>query len=343
MHSGIAVDAGMPMQTATEPNTRPSIDRLGGETMGTTWSVQWVAPERDLGSDSRQRLHVLHARAQACLDRVIAQMSHWEADSDLSRFNRADAGWVRLPDALMEVLACALDIARTSDGAFDPTLGELSALWGFGPGGPVPAPPSPDRLEAARERAGWEQLRLDRDASRAYQPGGLQLDLSAIAKGHAVDRIVTSLQEAGVPAALVEVGGELRAYGRKAGGACWRVLVETAHDIDAELLAEVVVLDDCAVATSGDRWHRFRHAGMDYAHTLDPRTGAPLLQAPLAATVIADQAMHADAWATALSVLPRDAALALAAREDIALRLIGCGDAAVEIARTAAFTRRMAA
>jgi thiamine biosynthesis lipoprotein len=331
------------MQTATAATTPPPLDRLGGETMGTTWSVQLVAPERDLGSDSRQRLHVLHARAQACLDRVVAQMSHWESDSDLSRFNRADAGWVRLPDALMEVLACALDIARTSDGAFDPTLGELSALWGFGPGGPVPAPPSLDRLEVARRRAGWQRLRLDRDAACAYQPSGLQLDLSAIAKGHAVDRIVTGLQEAGVPAALVEVGGELRAYGRKTDGASWRVLVETAYDIDAELPAEIVVLDDCAIATSGDRWHRFRHAGMDYAHTLDPRTGAPLLQAPLAATVIADQAMHADAWATALSVLPRDAALALAAREDIALRLVRRGDAPVQIARTAAFERRVAA
>ena len=331
------------MQNAIAATTPPPRDRLGGETMGTTWSVQLVATERDLASGPGQRLHALHARVQACLDRVVTQMSHWEADSDLSRFNRADAGWVRLPDALTDVLACALDIAHASDGAFDPTLGELAALWGFGPGGPVPAPPSPDRLEAARRRAGWQRLRLDRDTARAYQPGGLQLDLSAIAKGHAVDRIVTSLQAAGVPAALVEVGGELRAYGRKADGASWRVLVETAYDIDAELPAEVVMLDDCAVATSGDRWHRFRHAGTDYAHTLDPRTGAPLPQAPLAATVIANQAMHADAWATALSVLPRDTGLTLATRRDIALRLVGRGGAAVQIARTAAFERHMAA
>lgn len=325
------------MPTAAPSPVVPAIDRLAGATMGTTWSVRLVPSARPVALD------LLHARVQRRLDQVVSQMSHWETDSDLSRFNRADPGWVKLPEALVRVLACALDVAYASGGAFDPTLGELAALWGFGPDGPVRAPPPGTAVAEARRRAGWQRLRLDPDRLRAYQPGGLQLDLSAIAKGYAVDAVVDSLREAGLAAALVEVGGELRAFGRKPGGDQWRVLVETAYDVDADLAPEVVELDDCAVATSGDRWHRFRHGQQDYAHTLDPRTGAPLAQAPLAATVVARLAMHADAWATALSVLPRDAALALAAREGMALRLAERGDPLPRITHSEAFQRHLAA
>lgn len=318
------------------------IDSIGGETMGTTWSVRLVVPARD-GADPGRTLHALHACVQRCLDAIVAQMSHWQPASDLCRYNRAPRGWVEVPGALAEVLACALEIARASDGAFDPTLGELADLWGFGPAGPRAAPPRIAQLEAARARAGWEKLSLDREGRRAFQPGGLRLDLSAIAKGHAVDRVLQALQARGVADALVEVGGELRACGHKPDGTRWRVLVETAHEVDGDAAPEVLALDGMAVATSGDRWHRFRHDGVDYAHTLDPRTGAPLRDAPLAATVVAGDAMRADAWATACSVMGRERALALAAQRGIALRLVGRVGGGIAISRSPAFERLAAA
>ncbi len=315
-------------------------DRIGGETMGTTWSV--VLPAR-VGGAGTHDLHALHAQTQHVLDGIEARMSHWRADSDLSRYNGVAAGWVALPRDLLDVLACALEIARASEGAFDPTLGELAALWGFGPGGAVAAPPAPDALAAAHARAGWEKLRVDLAEGRAWQPGGLALDLSAIAKGYAVDRVVETLHQSGIHALLVEVGGELRGIGARAEGSPWRVLVETAYEQDGDAEPDVIALDGHAVATSGDRWHQHVHAGHAYAHTLDPRTGAPLTTAPMAATVIAPDAMRADAWATALSVVGRERALALADGAGVALRLVERITGATHIVRTAAFERYLIA
>lgn len=321
----------MPMTDATQATaTQRAVDRIGGETMGTTWSVRLVAPGRDL--------HALHACAQSCLDRIVAQMSHWEGDSDLSRFNRAARGWMHLPDELVHVLHASLEVARTSEGAFDPTLGELAALWGFGPQGAVDAPPHANQVEGALQRCGWQRLDVRTDRGEAFQPGGLQLDLSAIAKGHAADAVAQAMRASGVTSALVEVGGELHGYGRKPDGTPWAVLVETAHEReDTRLDADIVALEGRGIATSGDRWHRFAHAGGEYAHTLDPRTGRPLDAAPLAVTVVANDAMHADAWATALSVLQPARAIPLAERLGIAARIVLRGATEPEVVKTPAF------
>lgn len=314
--------------------TAPEPDRIGGYTMGTTWSVALQASGTDL--------HVLHACAQNVLDGIVARMSHWEAASDLCRYNRAPPGWVDLPADLVEVLACALDIARDSGGAFDPTLGELATLWGFGPQGAVAARPAADALADARARAGWQRLRLDRAGARAYQPGGLRLDLSAIAKGYAVDRVADALRARGMQSLLVEVGGELRGIGSRPDGAPWRVLVETGQERDDDACEpDVLALDGLAVATSGDAWHRHRIDGRDHAHTLDPSTGAPRADAPMAATVLAPDAMRADAWATALSVVSRERALSLAEAVGLGLRLVERMPDGLQITRNAAFEAQL--
>ncbi len=322
----------MSTPTPTLSATSPATDVFGGETMGTTWSVRLVGSQRDL--------HALHRWAQAELDTVVAQMSTWEPDSDLSRFNRAPAGWHALPDALLTVLAGAIDVARSSDGAFDPTIGPLVDLWGFGPAGAVAAPPSQAALDAVRTRSGWQLLRLDAATGMALQPGGVHVDLSAIAKGFAADQVTARLRASGVEAALVEVGGELVGYGTRPDGTPWRVLVETDPERDdGEPL--VIRLQDHAVATSGDRWHRYRHAGEDFSHTIDPRTGAPLNQAPLAVTVVMHDAMHADAWATALSVLGRERGMALARALGIAARFVAPAAQGVDVAMSPAFERHL--
>src|SRR5690606_36033705 len=135
----------------------------------------------------------------------VRQMSTWEADSDISRYNRADAGaWLAIPDGFQVVLACALDIAAASDGAFDPAVGALVGLWGFGADARAgQALPDAAQVRAARERGGWRRIELDLQARRVRQPGGLRLDLSAIAKGHGVDLVAAQLREAGIAGALV--------------------------------------------------------------------------------------------------------------------------------------------
>lgn len=285
--------------------------------MGTSWSVTLAAPT---GVDP----HPLHAGIQQQLDIVVAQMSTWEADSDLCRFNRAPAGtWHVLPGELFTVLQCALDIARESDGAYDPSIGPLAEAWGFGAHGGGHRIPDAHALALARSRVGWQRIVLEPAEQRAFQPGGADLDLSAIAKGYGVDQVVEYLRTTGIASALVEVGGELRGYGRKPDGNPWRVLVEASPDDDDALgEARVIELDDLAVATSGDRWHRFEQDGQRYAHTLDPRTGTPLHEAPAAVTVVATKAMHADAWATALTVMGAQAGLAFAHKHGIAARFV---------------------
>lgn len=282
--------------------------------MGTTWSVQLLAA-RDAD------LRALHAGVQAQLDAVVAQMSTWEPDSAISRCNRAPAGtWHPLPEGFARVLDCALQVARASDGAFDPTLGALLGLWGFGPQAGDGSVPAPDALHAARAHCGWQRIRRD-DHGRLYQPGGLQLDLSAIAKGDGADQVAAWLRAQGVASALVEVGGELYGYGRKPDGQPWRVLVEAGPEEDDRTLPPcVLALEDCAVATSGDRWHHYLRAGQRYTHTIDPRRGRPIAHAPVAVSVIAETAMLADAWATALSVLDRDAGFELANQQALGLR-----------------------
>jgi thiamine biosynthesis lipoprotein len=297
-------------------DTLLDIARLGGTTMGTTWSVSLAVPRH-------RDLHPLHAGIQARLDQVVAQMSTWEPDSDLSRYNRAAAGqWCTLPAETRHVLSCAQSIARISHGAFDPTLGPLVAIWGFGANAGQRRPPDAATLLATRDRCGWQRLQWQDHA--LLQPGGLELDLSAIAKGFGVDHVATWLRGQGIAAALIEVGGELAGYGRKPDGQPWRVLVESAPEEDAQTGTppRVLALDGKAVATSGDRWHQYHAGGEAYSHSLDPRTGMPVRQVAAAVTVVADDAMHADAWATALTVLGHEAGMALAEQQGLAARYL---------------------
>jgi len=327
---GIAVADGMDMSSGADSATE--IATLGGQSMGTTWSAKLVLRRH-------RDLHPLHAAIQARLDQVVAQMSTWDAGSAISRYNRAAAGSVHaLPADFAEVLRCALDVARRSDGAFDPSIGALLRLWGFGADAGRRRVPDAEALRQARAVGDWRQLAVD-DAGTLRQPGGLHLDLSAIAKGYGVDLAARELRAQGVASALVEVGGELYGYGRKPDGQPWRVLVESAPDEEAQAPTppRVLALDGHAVATSGDRWHRFEQDGQRYSHTLDPHSGAPIPATLAAVSVVAADAMRADAWATALSVLGAEAGLACAEREGLAARFLVRADGGVQERLSSAF------
>lgn len=308
----------------SEPPARPlggMVHPLDGDTMGTTWSVRLTAqPAADLPG--------LAAMVQRALDAVVAQMSPWQPLSDLSRYNRAPAGsWTQLPADTATVLRRAIDIAQASDGAFDPTLGALTDLWGFGPRAFSGAPPPRDAIEIARAEGGWKRLTLDGDA--LFQPGGLRLDLNGIAKGFGVDQAAAALERAGVKSYLVEVGGELRGAGAKPDGQPWWVELErppTANDS----LRTVVALHRLSVATSGDYRRFFNHDGKRYAHTLDPMSGAPSDHGVVSVTVLADTCMDADAWATALTVMGPDAALAFATARDLPALIVSRGSNGLE-------------
>ncbi|MEL1263677.1 FAD:protein FMN transferase [Pseudoxanthomonas putridarboris] len=328
----------MNVPDSDNPAAGVAVQALHGQTMGTSWSVQLVASR---GTD----LRALHDGVQGCLDRLVAQMSTWEAESDISRYNRSPAGeWWPLQDEFRHVLRAALEIASASGGAYDPTISPLVAAWGFGAHGGARTVPSPERLQAARARVGWQRVVMDPAGSRVRQPGGVELDLSAIAKGHGVDAVAAFLRRRGIDNALVEVGGELFGHGRKPDGQPWRVLVESSPEEEAdsdELEPRVLVLDGIAVATSGDRWHAFEHDGHRYSHTIDPRSGQPVTEASAAVTVVAEDAMHADAWATALTVMGAQAGHAFALRHGLAARFLARAPQGLRETMTPAFERHL--
>ena len=291
--------------------------RLGGESMGTSWSVVMQCPP---ASDLRR----LHKAIEHCLDRVIAQMSTWEPDSEISQYNRGAPGsWHRLSFEFFSVLECALDIARASDGALDPTIGRLVGLWGFGANAIPGSAGIPDAasLEAARHASGWHRLRLDAPSLSVCQPGGLHLDLSAIAKGFAADWVAMRLSELGIRNALVEVGGELVAMGTSERCAPWNILLESGDETD-RVQPRVIALGQGAVATTGDLWHGERRGDRWVSHSLDPRTAEPIPAAVSAVTVVADSAMRADGWATALAVLGPSIGLQRATALNIPARFV---------------------
>lgn len=287
---------------------------FGGPTMGVTWSVKALAP----AEFDRARAH---DQIQGLLNRIVGQMSTWEPQADISRFNRAPAGaWMDAPSAFAHVLERGLHWAQTSGGAFDPTTGALVNLWGFGAAGAVSMPPSPAEIEDALGRAGWDRLAVQ--GARIYQPGGLQLDFSGIAKGFGVDEVSRALAVMGLCDHLVEIGGELRGSGVKADGSPWWAQIAAPPGVDLPGGPILVALHGLSIATSGDYERRFEHGGCAYSHTIDPRTGRPIENGLRSVSVVSPDCVDADASCTALGVLGLEAGLAFATAEGLAAHFL---------------------
>ena len=236
------------------------------------------------------------------------------------RFN-PNADPLPLSAETFSVLETARDVSELTGGAFDITVGPLVDAWGFGPGGPAD-PPSDGKIRFLLGETGWSRLLLH-SGSRTVRKAlpALRCDLSAIAKGYAVDRVSEALEGLGFRNHLVEVGGEIRAAGSNPRGEDWRVGIERP-DSAGRLVQRIVGLTDIAAATSGD-YRNFQEAGgVRYGHVLDPRSGRPAESRVASATVFDRSAMRADALATALVVLGEDDGLALAEREGLAALLI---------------------
>ncbi len=287
------------------------IETLSGEAMGTTWTAKFAH------SRNSPDLDKLKNGIQKQLDIVDAQMSTWKPDSDLSRFNSAPAGsWQTLPPELFGVLEQSLKLAKATHGAYDPTVGPLVNLWGFGPGPKTLAKPDTKRLAEARVRVGWQQIELDPATRRARQPGDVSVDLSSIAPGFAVDQIARYLESQGLQNFLVEHGGELRARGHRPGGKGWRVGIEQP-DSDS-VIAKVIVLSNQASGSSGDYRKFYELDGKRYSHHIDPRTAAPVTHALASVTVIASDCLQADSTAAALSILGPEQGYAYAKEHQVA-------------------------
>jgi thiamine biosynthesis lipoprotein len=262
-------------------------------------------------------------------------MSHWDHDSCLGRFNRAPAGsWHALPEPFFSVLDYALAVREDSGGAYDPCAGALVNLWGFGPRRRYDQPlfEAPPAAAVAACLRRHSEIMLDRADQRAYQPGGVQLDLSSVAKGFAVDQLARCLDSHGVRHYLAELGGELRGAGMRPDRNPWWVQLEGVPDAANPHAAAptVVALHGMAVATSGDYRRQFSYAGGRASHTLDPRSGYPIANRIASVTVLHRHCMAADALSTALMVLGVADGLRFANVRQLAARFLVRGAHALE-------------
>jgi thiamine biosynthesis lipoprotein len=266
-------------------------DRLitfDGRTMGTTWMLRAPADAKVLS----------RADIQQHLDAWESILSHWRPDSALSRFNAsASTDWIAVPAELIEVVELAQQIGHDTDHALDITMAPLVDLWGFGPQGKRDKPPTEAEITAAKARCGWQHLHVRHDppALRKTRPE-LQINISAVAEGWALDKIAKHLESKGITHFLLEIGGEVLARGE------WRVGIQTPAAPPGEA-AQTLQLKDQSIATSGVYRQNFTADGKQRSHILDPRTGRPIEHRLASVSVIHSSAAQADGYATALLVL----------------------------------------
>jgi len=304
---------------------------ISGPTMGTTYHVKLVGVA---AADTA----AIRAEIEAVLADVDVRLSTYRRDSEVSRFNRAPAGeWFAVSPATVEVVSTALAISRQTGGALDVTVGPLVRLWHFGPNAITEskttadiAPPDEAALQAACKLIGYEKLevRTDPPALRK-RVDGLEIDLSAVGEGDAIDRVTAAITKRGIQDYLVELGGEVCAGGSGPNGSPWRVAVERPL-VERHEIETAVPLSNAALATSGDYHRYFEHGSHRYSHVIDPSTGRPVSHTLASVTVAADDALTADAWDTALLVLGPKRGYDSAVEHGIAALLISrAGDAFV--------------
>ncbi|MBB5037781.1 FAD:protein FMN transferase [Prosthecobacter dejongeii] len=271
---------------------------LQGSTMGTTWSLQIAdsIPEttaQEIATVIRQDLQKLEA-----------ELSHWQADSDLTRWNQnLSTEWKEVPAALAETVALAQRISQETDEALDVTLAPLVALWGFNQKERRTQLPTEPEIQAALALVGWDKLEVETQPPRLkkHHPR-VQINVAAVTEGYAMDLLNQKLQDRGLKNFLLELGGEVLARGNAPDGHPWRVGVQAPDGDKAESL-ETLALRETCIATSGSYRHRFEKDGRTYSHLLDPRTGRPIEHRLVSVSVLHPQCALADGYATALMVL----------------------------------------
>ena len=291
---------------------------LTGFTMGTTYTVKLIDPVND------EKKQVILASIENILHEINAGMSTYLEDSELSRLNNSPGQtWINISPGLYRVIEIAMEVGRLSNGAFDPTIGPVVNLWGFGPVKRDGEIPDDDEIINAMQLVGLNKIELDNKKQAIRKAdNGVYIDLSGIAKGYAVDRIAYKLSENfGLNNFLVEIGGEIRTYGKNPFGENWKIGIEKPETLERSV-GEIITLGNNSLATSGDYRNFIEINGKHYSHTIDPATGKPVTHQLSSVSVIHPECVYADAWATTLLVAGPDRGLEMANKNGIAALFI---------------------
>jgi thiamine biosynthesis lipoprotein len=299
--------------------------RMQGQIMGTTYSFQVV----DLKKPEQKEFHQI-------LEQINARLSTYEPQSELMKFNRnQNTSPLQVSSELFKVIQAAQTVSKATQGAFDITVGPLVNAWGFGPNKELKNP-SIQEINTLKQNIGYTHLTLSAptpslDQQKTMISKGLKTlwcDLSAIAKGYAVDRIAEAFSQKGYQNYWVEIGGEVRAKGVNPDGISWRVGIEKPASEGRRVIYKIISLKDQSLATSGEyRNFYIEETGQRRSHTIDPRTGEPIQHTLASVSVLHPSNMYADAWATALNVLGSEEGLKIANQHQIAAFFLEYSDA----------------
>jgi FAD:protein FMN transferase len=301
-----------------KPDYEPLVLEFHGETMGSTYSVKVVDPSAHPGTRQAMERGIAGE-----LDLVNFTMSRFDPESELYRFNqRRDTSPFAMSAAAIDVIAAAHLVSERTDGAYDVTVAPLLRLWGFWDRKPRTTAPSDVEIAAARAKVGWRLFEVDEKARtvRKLDPE-VEIDLGSIAPGAAVDRLANMFEAFDYENYMVEISGEVRCHGVRPDRTPWRIGIEKPVP-DGHEIEEVVELADISMSTSGDYRQFYVLGGQRLSHTMDPRTGRPISHGLASVTVLHDECMMADAWATALDVLGPDDGYEVAVREGLAALFI---------------------
>ncbi|MFQ3281095.1 FAD:protein FMN transferase, partial [Reinekea sp.] len=243
---------------------KAEVQSLYGYSMGTSYHIKLVTP---LSKAQRLQLGI-----EGILADVNARMSTYLTSSDLSKFKGSATNEpVTVSERTISVVQRALEISAITQGYFDPTIAPLVDLWGFGPSAKVSEQPSLSQIQQLLPFIGYRQVIVDTSKKTISKSAQTELDLSAIAKGYAVDLVAEYLISKDISNFLVEIGGEMRSSGVKPTGELWRIAIEAPY-INEQRVYEILELDGMAIATSGDYRNYFESEGIRYSHTINPKT-----------------------------------------------------------------------
>ena len=275
--------------TGCNPNKK-SLIKVEGNAQGTTYHISYFSDDE-----------VNHKIAiDSLLKEIDASMSTWLPTSIISRINNNDTS-VTVDQYFIDVFKKSLEVSQKTDGLFDVTVGPLVNSWGFG----ITKKHTQDSstIDSLLHFVGYKMLKLEGNKIIKAKPE-IKIDFNAIAQGYSVDVLANYFESKGIDNYLVELGGELKAKGKK-DNENWKVGIDKPDEIaTAERKLEAIInLDNKALATSGNYRKFYEENGQKFSHIIDPRTGYPARQNLLSATVIADDCITADAYATAFMVM----------------------------------------
>lgn len=317
--------------SACSPSPKEAMLELHGKTMGTTYSIKVFPGPVAVTKEALQQ------KVDEELVLVNQSMSTYIKDSEINRFNNLPAG-VEMPITreFRDVVAESIRLGQSTK-TLDVTMGPLIDLWGFGPDKRPSKRPSQEQLGEMLARIGVDKLTLT-EQGLTKTVDGLRLSFSATAKGYGIDKVAELIEKHGIHNYMVEIGGELRVAGTKAGGEAWRIAIEQPDaPMGQRQVHRVVEPGTNGIATSGDYRIFYEMDGEIYTHLIDPATGMPIRHDLVSVTVLHPSAMTADGLATALTVMGMEKAQAYAEAHNLPVYLMSKTETGIQTWSSTAF------